>query len=196
MWVPSSSCPPRNLACKTHNQYNSGLSSTYIANGTEFAIQYGSGSLSGFLSTDSVGVGAITVQRQTFAEALQEPGITFVVAQFDGILGLAFQRIAVDDVVPVWYNMMTQNLVSQNVFTFWLSQTSGAVPGGEITFGGINTARYTGAINYVPLTSETYWEFAMDDVLQNGKSLGWCTNGCKAIADTGTSLITGPRSLP
>merc|ERR1712137_87118 len=192
LWVPSATCPMKDIACQTHNQYDHPMSSTYVANGTEFAIQYGSGSLRGFLSQDSVGVGAFNIQRQVFAEATQEPGLTFVAAQFDGILGLAFQRISVDDVVPVWYNMMSQGLVDQPLFTFWMSQTAGAVPGGEITFGGINSARYTGDITYVPLSAETYWEFAMDDFQEDGQSLNWCTDGCKAIADTGTSVITGP----
>jgi len=192
LWVPSSTCPVLDIACQTHNQYNHSASSTYVANGESFAIQYGTGSLEGFLSSDVVGVGDFLITNQTFAEATKEPGLTFVVARFDGILGLAFQKISVDHVVPVYYNMMSQGLVAENLFTFWLSQTAGANPGGEITFGGINSARYTGPINYVPLTRETYWEFAMDDFQQNGTSLGWCNSGCKAIADTGTSVITGP----
>lgn len=194
MWVPSSTCPIIDVACQTHNQYNHNDSSTYVPNGEPFSIEYGSGSLKGFLSTDSVGVGEFIVTGQTFAEATQEPGITFVAAQFDGILGLAFQTISVDRVTPVYYNMMSQGLVSEEIFSFWLSQTAGAVPGGEIVFGGTNPARYTGSINYVPLTVETYWEFTMDDFQVSGQSQGWCPTGCKAICDSGTSVITGPKS--
>ncbi|RRT48416.1 hypothetical protein B296_00050846 [Ensete ventricosum] len=37
-----------------------------------------------------------------FIEATSEPSITFLVAKFDGILGLGFQEISVGDAVPVW----------------------------------------------------------------------------------------------
>jgi len=67
--------------------------------------------------------------------------------------------------------------------------------GGELLLGGIDSTKYTGPINYVKLSSDTYWEFLVSDFQLEGQSLGWCTKGtCKSICDTGTSLITGPRS--
>jgi phytepsin len=183
------------IACYFHNKYDSSKSHTYVANGTSFSIEYGSGELSGFLSQDTVTFGGLQIANQVFAEAVNQPGITFVVAQFDGILGMAFQRISVDNVVTPFQNLVSQGLIPQPVFAFWLNRNSGASAGGELTLGGLDPQHYTGSITYVPLSSETYWEFNLDDILFGGQSTGFCTGGCHAIADTGTSLLAGPSAV-
>ncbi|EGG18099.1 cathepsin D [Cavenderia fasciculata] len=193
LWIPSKKCPITVIACDLHNKYDSTKSSSFVQNGTDFSIQYGSGAMSGFVSEDTVQVGSLSVKNQLFAEATAEPGIAFDFAKFDGILGLAFQSISVNNIPPVFYNMMDQGLVAQPLFAFWLSKTASPTNGGELSFGSIDNSKFTGAITYVPLTNRTYWEFSMDDVQYDGNSLGYCgKTGCRAIADSGTSLLAGP----
>lgn len=44
----------------THNYYTSSKSSTYVANGTSFSIEYGSGSVAGLVSNDVIQVSSWT----------------------------------------------------------------------------------------------------------------------------------------
>ncbi|KAM6553808.1 hypothetical protein CsatB_014570 [Cannabis sativa] len=194
LWVPSSKCY-LSVACFFHKKYKSRSSSTYKKNGKPAAIQYGTGAIAGFFSEDNVKVGDLVVKDQEFIEATKEPGLTFLVAKFDGILGLGFQEISVGNAVPVWYNMVNQGLVREPVFSFWFNRNADEEEGGEIVFGGVDPNHYKGEHTYVPVTRKGYWQFDMGDVLVGGQSTGFCAGGCSAIADSGTSLLAGPTSI-
>jgi Eukaryotic aspartyl protease len=116
--------------------------------------------------------------------------VLFLSANFDGIAGLAFSSIAVDGVPPFFYNMVEQQLVNEAMFAFWLSQTASDTNGGELTFGGYDSARFTGELYDIPVVSETYWTVVPEDFKLGGKSLNWIQPGQKAYAayDSGTSL--------
>ncbi|XP_057472289.1 aspartic proteinase A1-like [Actinidia eriantha] len=194
LWVPSSKCY-FSVPCFIHSKYKSSQSSSYKKNGKSAEIHYGTGAISGFFSEDCVKVGNLVVKNQEFIEATSEPGITFMVAKFDGILGLGFREISVGDAVPLWYNMVTQGLIKEPVFSFWLNRNAEEEEGGEIVFGGVDQNHYKGKHTYVPVTQKGYWQFNMGDVLIGGNLSGYCDTGCSAIADSGTSLLAGPTSV-
>ncbi|KAL2303506.1 hypothetical protein Nmel_008776 [Mimus melanotis] len=248
LWVPSVHCSMLDIACMVHHKYDSSKSSTYVKNGTKFAIRYGTGSLSGFLSQDVVTVsyscpcpmlsptavsrvlgsvrfqwvsflecptgiehpsvlcfqvlsndmvlvtvklGGLKIKGQTFGEATKQPGMTFIAAKFDGILGLAFPKISVEGAEPFFDNVMKQKLVDKNMFSFYLNRDPSGVPGGEMVLGGTDPKYYKGEFSWFNVTRKAYWQIHMDSVdVANGLTV--CEGGCEAIVDTGTSLITGP----
>jgi len=189
LWVPSSKCS--SIACFLHQKYDSGQSSTYKANGSEFSIHYGSGSMEGFVSNDVLTIGDLRIPKQDFAEAVKEPGLAFAFGRFDGILGLAYDTISVNHITPPFYNMINQGLIDEPVFSFRVG--SSEEDGGEAVFGGIDHSAYRGKIAYVPLRRRAYWEVELEKVAFGDDILELDNTG--AAIDTGTSLIALPTDM-
>lgn len=190
LWVPNQSCTTGGCSGGTKTLYNSGASSTYKPNGQSFSIQYGSGSCSGNLVVDDVEIANLNVTGVTFGSA-NVIANTFGQGPVNGILGLGFQSLAVDRVEPPLNVMVGNGLISEPIFQIYLNSkphTSNAA----IVFGGYEQQYYTGSIQWVPLTSETYYLISISGVSVGGVSKSMCVFGCSAIVDSGTSLLVGP----
>ncbi|GAA6049959.1 hypothetical protein NBRC10513_001313 [Rhodotorula toruloides] len=182
LWVPSVKCS--SIACFLHAKYDSSQSSTYKANGSDFAIRYGSGSLEGFISSDTVSVGDLQIKHQDFAEATSEPGLTFAFGKFDGIMGIAYDTISVNGVVPPFYNMINQGLIDEQVFSVYLGKDN---DDSEIVYGGIDDKHYQGKIEYFPVRRKGYWEIELEAFKLGDETLELENTG--AAIDTGTNTV-------
>ncbi|ELV10247.1 Pepsin A [Tupaia chinensis] len=204
LWVPSVYCS--SPACSNHNRFNPQQSSTYQATSQTVSIAYGTGSMTGILGYDTVQVGGIADTNQIFGLSETEPGSFLYYSPFDGILGLAYPNIASSGATPVFDNMWNQGLVSQDLFSVYLSSMgtpdiltscitfhSNDESGSVVIFGGIDSSYYTGSLNWVPLSAEGYWQITVDSITMNGQPIA-CSGSCQAIVDTGTSLLSGPTN--
>jgi saccharopepsin len=145
--------------------------------------------LKGFVSNDVLSIGDIVIESQDFAEVTKQPGLLF--GQFDGILGLGYDTISVNHIVPPLYNMMKEKLIDEPIFTFRLGSSEDDV--GEVSFGGIDKTAYKGEIKYVPVRRQALWEVELESIKFGDEELELKNTG--AAIDTASSLIVMPVDI-
>ncbi|CAP37368.1 Protein CBR-ASP-1 [Caenorhabditis briggsae] len=197
LWVIDAAC--NSQACNGYpdsgykkQKFDTTKSSTFTKETRKFSIQYGSGSCNGYLGTDTITFGGLTIKSQEFGVATHLAEV-FGYQPVDGILGLGWPALAVDKVVPPMQNVLPQ--LDAPLFTVWLDRKltiSQGGSGGLITYGAVDTTNCDSQITYVPLTAKTYWQFALD-----GFSVGTFSENKKdqVISDTGTSWLGAPNTV-
>ncbi|KAF9996982.1 hypothetical protein BGZ79_009279 [Entomortierella chlamydospora] len=173
--------------------YDPSQSSTSSDLGETFSIEYGSGSTSGEEYTDQVTIGGFTFT--------QEFGVASEASGFDGTQGLV--GFGPDDLSAITSNgenipTPTDNLYSSGqissdvIGVYFQPITDGGSQetNGEVTFGGVDSTKYTGSITYVPVTStypaNQYWGIDVSSITYGTTKVSSATHG---IVDTGTTLI-------
>lgn len=129
--------------------------------------------------------------------------------QFDGILGLAYDELAVcgdpnssegyiPNCVPTPLSRLHANgIIDQSLFAFYLGGLKPCFPecmegyDGELTIGGIDDNHYTGDLDYYPVSKPAYWQLTVDSVGVNGEDVSTADTR-EAIVDSGTSMLVGP----
>jgi len=184
LWVPNH----KGLFSSKHI-YKHDQSSTYVANGTEFKIMYGSGPVSGEFSQDTMHMGPFDVAQYTFAEVNVTKGLgpAYSVGKFDGICGMGYDRLVVGGSPAPFSALVKTGQLDEPVFAFYLGDNQP----GELVLGGVDPKHYTGNFTYVPVTVAGYHQVALGGLTIGGKSM---TTVTKAIVDSGTSLFAGPKA--
>eukprot|EP00357_Protocruzia_adherens_P007535 CAMPEP_0115043322 /NCGR_PEP_ID=MMETSP0216-20121206/46804_1 /TAXON_ID=223996 /ORGANISM="Protocruzia adherens, Strain Boccale" /LENGTH=264 /DNA_ID=CAMNT_0002425629 /DNA_START=510 /DNA_END=1304 /DNA_ORIENTATION=- len=136
----------------------------------------------------------MAIKHQGFAEISREIGDVFKEGEFEGILGLAYPELA-NRYDPIFDTVMSQGLLGKNQFAFYFRTIHDHQS--TIIFGEPDPRYYKGNILWVPVVRKMYWEIEMDDILLDNSSRDLCNSDeaetrCRAVLDTGTSLIAGP----
>ena len=69
--------------------------------------------------------------------------------------GLGFPQLSNMRTLPAFFNMMTQGLLDAPTFSIYLNPDPSAEPAGEVQFGGMNNARFTGTMAWTPVVEKS-----------------------------------------
>ncbi|KAF4802803.1 Gastricsin [Turdus rufiventris] len=141
----------------------------------------------------SLQIQSITVTNQEFGLSQDEPTQPFYFAEFDGILGMAYPSLAVGGMATALEGMLDQNQLAEPIFSFYFSRQPTYEYGGELILGGTDPQFFQGDITWAPVTEKLYWQVALEEFAVEQSARSWCSQGCQAIVDTGTFLLTVPQ---
>ncbi|KAK4190403.1 putative aspartic-type endopeptidase opsB, partial [Podospora australis] len=200
LWVntPASDlCEESSNPCRYAGTYTANSSSTYEYIGSWFNISYVDGSgASGDYVSDTVSFGGQQIDRLQF-------GIGYSSSNAQGILGIGYtlNEVQVGRAGLQPYNnlpaqMVAEGLIQSNAYSLWLNDLQANT--GKILFGGVDSEKYIGSLESLPVESEAgvYAEFmiTLTQLQLGNKTIG----GDLALAvllDTGSSLTYLPDAV-
>ncbi|VDO73372.1 unnamed protein product [Heligmosomoides polygyrus] len=139
-WIPDVSCK----GCKNKRLFNSKSSTTYVPDGETWLNYDHFGTSEGFLGADTIRLATddqnmVTIETTTIFQAVEMPEKVAAVEGVDGVLGLAFQSMATDNVIPPFIKGYNQGDIAEPVFSIWLEElweSSDNGTAGVIYYGG------------------------------------------------------------
>ncbi|CAI2354959.1 unnamed protein product [Caenorhabditis sp. 36 PRJEB53466] len=184
-------------ACQSKHRFNASLSSSYVTNGQKFDMTYNTGEVKGFFGVDTfcfTNTSACCTD-QTFGQATTI-GEAFAKQPEDGIIGLGWPALAVNQQTPPLFNLMNQGKLDQPYFVVYLAQIgpTSQLNGGAFTVGGLDSAHCDSNVDWVPLTTQTFWQIKLSGVASGTYSQS-PTAGWQCAADTAASFIGAPKSV-
>jgi hypothetical protein len=200
LWVntPGSKlCLLRSAPCRFAGTYSANSSSTYEYVGSYFNISYVDGSgASGDYVSDTVTIGGQKLDRLQF-------GVGYSSTSAQGILGIGYEINEVQvgrAQKPAYRNlpskMVEDGLIQSNSYSLWLNDL--AANRGSILFGGVDSGKYQGELQTLPIQSQSgvFAEFLITLTgLQLGTQSIASDLALAVLLDSGSSLTYLPDTL-
>jgi len=221
LMLPSVDC--HSSTCKQHKQFDSALSHTAAQhNNDNVEILYGTGEVTGstvndvvcltdenhmISSHESSDLGLKVRSRPDETEntkvciemkivsATEMTDQPFSAFDFDGVLGLGLQSLAVGPRYS-FLGQVAKHSEVPRIFAVFISEDDSTES--EISFGGFNDRRMVSPLTWVPVNNPDlgYWQVRIKSVSIGGVHFSFCDDGtCIAILDSGTSSMGVPKTL-
>jgi saccharopepsin len=205
--LPSTAC--NSETCMKHSRYNRSASTSAIdieADGTrirstaserdQVAIAFGTGEVLGEFVEEDVCLGSDSTQcvnmRMVVATSMTPD--PFGAFAFDGVLGIGLDSLALNSRFSFFGEMSAQHPTMQPYFAVFLARNDDEES--SISFGGFEPSFASSEIEWVAADMQHlgYWQVRLKSVRIGDVELEMCSDGtCRAILDTGTSLLGVPR---
>ncbi|KAG8728456.1 hypothetical protein FRC12_021742, partial [Ceratobasidium sp. 428] len=190
--IPSTSCS----SCVNQKKFNSAASSTFYDYHRTSTENFGTGvgvdpsdyeSLTLSAVRDTVAIAGLSAAKTDFY-LITKQSAGFNADPFDGIFGMGYDASG-----SVFQNLVNQGLPA--VFGMWLTPQS--VGGAELTLGGIDNTKFSGALTYIPVdpTTQGFWQLVSTQYAVNGKTSSTLKQTTHIIFDSGTSNIVFPKAV-
>lgn len=201
LWVnsgESSLCRSAGDACGGAGTYSANSSSTYQYVNSDFNITYVDGTgAEGDYAADKVSFAGISLQPQIF-------GIGYDSTSQEGVLGIGYPineaavKAGFESYPNVPENMVNSGIIKTNAYSLWLDDIDAST--GQIVFGGVNTAKFSGELATLPIIpqGDVYAEFviALTAIGMDGNAGSLASDqNIGALLDSGSSLMYLPQDV-
>lgn len=162
------------------------------------SITFGTGKVTGEFVSDTVCLSessssCVATRLVAATEMTTDPFHSF---KFDGVLGLSLSKLSLTPEFNFFGQMANQSQASfQPQFAVFLSSSPSV--SSEIAFGGYDPSRLAKPLQWAPVADPEYgyWNLKLQSVTVGRERLAICETGkCRAILDSGTSLLGVPRT--
>jgi len=207
--LPSMQCTSE--TCHKHRRYDRLTSASAVDveyDGTKIAadaterdqvtVAFGTGEIQGEFVEDAVCFGVerqhcATARMILAAEMTDDP---FGMFEFDGVLGLGLKALTLAPEFSIISQMLQAHKTMKPQFAVYLGRYDGDES--AISFGGYDPSRFVSTVKWAPVWRPElgYWQVQIKRIRMGDVVLEECeTGGCRAIFDTGTSLLGVPRAF-
>ncbi|KAK0099895.1 hypothetical protein ONS95_013279 [Cadophora gregata] len=200
LWVNTASstwCRTKGSPCAFAGTYSANSSSTYSYVASDFNISYVDGSgAAGDYVTDTFSIGTSSLRKLQF-------GVGYVSSSSEGILGIGYEvnEVQVGRAGKAPYRnlpsqMVEDGLIQSNAYSLWLNDLDANT--GSILFGGVDTGKYLGTLETLPIQAEGgfFAEFLITLTAVSFGNIVIAKNQAQAVLlDSGSSLTYLPDAM-